>query len=87
MAGELTIPVHNFIDPVRKDLFRRPTRLVLQLLVSGLLAVFTAILAMIQLTQKLKAIVHLSAVGAGFPRRIYLRGFLSCHLGIGFDPE
>lgn len=48
---------------------------------------FTAILAVIQLTQKLEAVIHFLAVSACFPRGIYCRGFLSCNFGIYLDPK
>jgi hypothetical protein len=84
---KLTIPIHNLIDPIRKNLLCDSCSLSLQLLIPSLLPVLPSILAMIKLTQKLKPIIHLTTMLSSLPHRIH-RGTLSPrNFGVGFDPQ
>ena len=70
-CSALTIPIHNLIHPIRKNLLLDSRRLALKFFVSRLLSMLPSILAMIKLTQKLKPIVHFCTMASSFPGCIH----------------
>jgi hypothetical protein len=87
LARKLTIPIHNLINPIRKDLLLDSCRFPLEFLIPSLLPMLPSILAMIKFTQKLKPIVHLITMLSSLPPRIHRCRFSPRNFRVCFDPE